>query len=326
MTEQFKVTKGIGKDHHYSNMEGYVLAYSHLFPRKTQRSDNQKFNGLTPEEMTFIIHLCKFDFDNDNDVFPSLPTIAEHMGVSLRSVHNYKDRCVEAGLLIVHSGKKDGSPNIYDLSPLFQFCHKNAIDDGWFKRTTIKPKKEKGMQGVAHLPVQGVAQGGMQDVAHKDTSLEDLSVKESPATPDGAVAYTTIKRNSPEYQSLEPLVKSVIFKGASLGQQGGTILQYLVINQVTPKAFTQFVNWYKAKMPRAELPRTIKRSPKTDAFEGTFVTRFEEWQLDTKAKTKIPTPGSAQPPSPASALPVLSPDDVQANLAALHQAQRGKAS
>jgi hypothetical protein len=195
------VNKGVPKDHHYANTEGYLLQFYHLFPRLYPRTDNKKDEkkmfGVTNDELVFIIHLSRFDFDDSQLVKPSLATIAENIGEGLRTIHNYKKSCVDAGLILVHSHAQEGSPSDYDFSPIYIFCYQEAEKDGWFYRKTLK-KKEGGMQALAQGGMQALAQGGMQALAHKESSLQDLSNNNDSVVP----AETTVEEDVSQAEEL----------------------------------------------------------------------------------------------------------------------------
>lgn len=295
------IKKGVPKDHHYANTEGYLLQFYHLFPRLTKRPDNGKMQGVSNDELIFIIHLSRFDFEDTQSAKPSLATIAENIGVSLRTIHNYKQSCIDAGLLIVESHSEEGLPSDYDFSPLYMFCYEMAEQDGWLYRKTLKPTKQK-KGGVCKPLHRGYAEpfiGGMQTSAHEYLEVKS-EVKTEESFPDanasGAensqLSETTshsetsksIKRTSEAYRTLEAAVKLLVYGGVKLDMQAGHIIRYLLVSGYTPQDVAKFVAWYKVKNQNASVPRQIAKTKGKEDYTGKFVTWWETWRKETAPK------------------------------------------
>lgn len=151
---------------------------------------------------------------------------------------------------------------------------------------------------------------GNQEDSQIQKTLPDAEASDSDTPKPSA---TKVPRNSSEYKALETVVQRVIYKGASLDFQGGTLIQFLVIQKATPDTLIKFVNWWKEQYRNADVPRQIQRIAKTDNFQGKFVTRWEEWQLQFKPKPKPEEKPIVDP------LPNLTDEERRAMLATLRE-------
>ena len=73
--------------------------------------------NITTEELIFIIHLAKYKWDIRKP-FPSYQTLANTMGVSIKSVRRYAKALHDKGL--VPRVYRQGNTNEFDLNPLIK--------------------------------------------------------------------------------------------------------------------------------------------------------------------------------------------------------------
>ena len=108
-------TKSLAKDGFVPVVNYFLDHYHELKPY-----------DLTHGEAMFVIHLMRYKWDKASP-YPAFKTLAERMGVSDKQTRRYAQKLETKNLLRREFQK--GSPNKFDLSPLFRALEKHREDN-----------------------------------------------------------------------------------------------------------------------------------------------------------------------------------------------------
>lgn len=120
----------------------------------------------------------------------------------------------------------------------------------------------------------------------KENQRTDDANASSHATPEPQPAKekpTPVKRSSPEYKAIEEQIRTHMYQGGTMDFNAGNICAYLVLRNSNPALVAQFIAWYKAGHPDADIPRDMKRIKGTDQFIGKFGVWWEKFEQSLPA-------------------------------------------
>jgi hypothetical protein len=104
-------------DRQYVSVPGWILRHYHKFS-----DPDGNIVGLTADEFQIMLHIMSFKFDVPGaEARPGIPTIAEQVGKTVRSIQRTIKRMEEKGALTVDRSKK-GHPNTYDFGGMVRQC------------------------------------------------------------------------------------------------------------------------------------------------------------------------------------------------------------
>ena len=108
-------------DKGYLNVPGYVMRHYNKFT-----NGEGKRVGLGSRGFEFMSQVMSFKWDRgDSEAKPSLSTVAERMGLDVRSVRRIARTLAESGAMTVIP--QPGKPNIYEFGRLVKQCRKHQV-------------------------------------------------------------------------------------------------------------------------------------------------------------------------------------------------------